>query len=34
VLGPMLKMVKAFNESVQKYPNTPPGEPDSHGYGE
>jgi hypothetical protein len=28
VLGPMLRIVKAFNESVQKYPNTLPGEPD------
>ncbi len=28
VLSPMLKMVKAFNDSVKKYPNTPPGDPD------
>jgi arylsulfatase A-like enzyme len=28
VLGPMLRIVQAFNESVQKYPNTLPGEPD------
>jgi arylsulfatase len=28
VMGPMLRMVKAFNESVQTYPNTPPGAPD------
>lgn len=28
VMGPMLRMVKAFNESVQAHPNTVPGAPD------
>lgn len=28
VLGPMLKMVKAFQDSCVAHPNTPPGEPD------
>jgi arylsulfatase len=28
VMGPMLRMVRAFNESCAKYPNTPPGAPD------
>jgi arylsulfatase A-like enzyme len=28
VLGPMLRMVKAFNESAQAHPHTPPGQPD------
>ena len=28
VLGPMLKMVKQFKDSVKAHPNTPPGEPD------
>ena len=28
VLGPMLKMVQAFNESVKRWPNTPPGKSD------
>jgi hypothetical protein len=28
VLGPMLKMVKAFKDSVKAHPNTPPGESD------
>ncbi|SPA02276.1 Sulfatase family protein 4 (fragment) [Cupriavidus taiwanensis] len=28
VLGPMLRMVKAFNESCQAHPNTQPGAPD------
>jgi arylsulfatase len=28
VLGPMLKMVQAFNETCQKFPNTPPGKKD------
>ncbi|APR94581.1 arylsulfatase [Pandoraea thiooxydans] len=27
-LGPMLKLVRAFKESVRTYPNTLPGEPD------
>lgn len=28
VLGPMLRMMKAFNESAQIHPHTPPGQPD------
>lgn len=28
VLGPILKMVQAFNQSCQAHPNTPPGRPD------
>lgn len=28
VLGPMLKMVQAFDESVRRWPNTPPGKTD------
>ncbi|OWT54496.1 arylsulfatase [Candidimonas nitroreducens] len=28
VLGPILKMVQAFNASCARHPNTPPGEPD------
>ncbi len=28
VLGPMLRMVRAFHESCQRHPNTPPGKPD------
>jgi arylsulfatase len=28
VLGPMLRMVQAFNTSCMQYPNTPPGEQD------
>ena len=28
VMGPMLRMVKAFNDSAQKHPHTPPGQPD------
>lgn len=28
VLGPMLRMMKAFNESAQAHPHTPPGQPD------
>ncbi|TAL53916.1 arylsulfatase [Pandoraea sp.] len=28
VLGPMLKLVRTFKESVKIHPNTPPGEPD------
>ena len=28
VLGPMLKLVKSFQDSFQKHPNTPPGQPD------
>jgi arylsulfatase len=29
VLGPMLRMVQAFNASCARHPNTPPGEPDA-----
>lgn len=29
VLGPMLRMVQAFNASCARHPNTPPGEPDT-----
>jgi arylsulfatase A-like enzyme len=28
VLGPILRMVQAFNQSCQSFPNTPPGKPD------
>lgn len=28
VMGPMLRMMKAFNESAQAHPHTPPGQPD------
>ncbi len=28
VLGPILRMVQAFNASCKEHPNTPPGEPD------
>jgi arylsulfatase len=28
VLGPMLRMMKAFNESAQAHPHTPPGQAD------
>jgi arylsulfatase len=28
VLGPILRMVQAFNLSCQTWPNTPPGKPD------
>jgi len=28
VMGPVLRMVQAFNKSCQEFPNTPPGQPD------
>jgi len=28
VLGPMLRMVQAFQESCRRFPSTPPGQPD------
>jgi len=28
VMGPMLRMLKVFNDSCQQFPNTPPGAPD------
>ncbi|MGE4368233.1 MAG: arylsulfatase [Burkholderiaceae bacterium] len=30
VMGPMLRMIRAFNDSVKAHPNTLPGAPDTH----